>query len=108
MNKGQWDKLSKQQQRIIQIALGEVTMHTYAETEAKNFDAMALMQTKHGVNVRRWPDETLKTFEKAWFEVVEEESAKDELFKKIADHFYGFRAKYKVWGDAQYLKGTYQ
>ena len=108
MNKGQWDKLSKQQQRIIQIALGEVTMHTYAETEAKNFDAMALMQTKHGVNVRRWPDETLKTFENAWFEVVKEESAKDELFKKIADHFYGFRAKYKVWGDAQYLKGTYQ
>jgi len=108
MNKGEWDKLDPAQQRIIQIALGESVMHTYAETEAKNFGAMKEMQEKNGVEVRRWPDETLKEFEKAWFEVVEEESASDPLFKKIADHFYDFRAKYKVWGDAQYLKGTYQ
>jgi len=108
MNKGEWDKLDPAQQRIIQIALGESVMHTYAETEAKNFGAMKEMQEKNGVEVRRWPDETLKEFEKAWFEVVEEESASDPLFKKIADHFYDFRAKYKVWGDAQYLQGTYQ
>jgi len=108
MNKGEWDKLDPAQQRIIQIALGESVMHTYAETEAKNFGAMKEMQEKNGVEVRRWPDETLKEFEKAWFEVVEEESASDPLFKKIADHFYDFRAKYKVWGDAQYLKGTYR
>jgi TRAP-type mannitol/chloroaromatic compound transport system substrate-binding protein len=65
------------------------------------------MQSKHGVIVKRWPDETLAKFEKAWFEVVAEESAKDPLFKKVADHFYAFRAKYKVWGEAQSLKGTY-
>ena len=81
--------------------------YTYAETEAMNFDAMALMQSKHGVTVKRWPDSTLATFEKAWNEVVKEESAKDALFKEVADNFYGFRTKYKVWGDAQSLKGTY-
>ena len=83
-------------------------MHTYAETEAKNFGAMDVMAKKHGVKLRRWPDSTLATFEKAWLEVVKEESAKDALFKKVADHFYDFRAKYKVWGDAQALKATYQ
>ena len=57
--------------------------------------------------VKRWPDSTLAKFEKAWFEVVKEETAKDPLFKKVADHFYGFRAKYKVWGDAQSLDNTY-
>jgi TRAP-type mannitol/chloroaromatic compound transport system substrate-binding protein len=108
MNKGEWNKLSESQKRIIQIGLGETTMYTYAETEAKQFDAMAKMQKDFGVNIRRWPDETLKTFEAAWLEVVQEESAADPLFKKIADHFYAFRAKYKIWGDAQYLKGTYQ
>ena len=107
MNKDSWNKLSKQQQRIIQVALGDSVMHTYAETEAMNFDAMALMQSKHGVTVKRWPDSTLATFEKAWNEVVKEESAKDALFKEVADNFYGFRAKYKVWGDAQSLKGSY-
>ena len=107
MNKGAWDKLSKQHQATIKVALGESVMHTYAETEAKNFGGMAEMQQKHGVTVKRWPDETLAKFEKAWFEVVKEESAKDAVFKKVADHFYDFRAKYKTWGDAQSLKGTY-
>ena len=82
MNKDSWNKLSKQQQRIIQVALGDSVMHTYAETEAMNFDAMALMQSKHGVTVKRWPDSTLATFEKAWNEVVKEESAKDALDRK--------------------------
>ena len=107
MNKDAWNKLSKAHKAIIKVGLGDSVMHTYAETEAKNFDAMGVMQSKHGVIVKRWPDETLAKFEKAWFEVVAEESAKDPLFKKVADHFYAFRAKYKVWGEAQSLKGTY-
>ncbi|MCZ6842806.1 MAG: TRAP transporter substrate-binding protein [SAR324 cluster bacterium] len=107
MNRGEWDKLSKAHQRIIQIGLGESVMHTYAETEAKNFDAMKLMSTKYGVKRRRWPDATLKKFEIAWNEVVEEESAKDPLFKRVAENFYGFRKKYKAWADAQSLKATY-
>ena len=107
MNKDAWNKLSKAHKAIIKVGLGDSVMHTYAETEAKNFDAMGVMQSKHGVIVKRWPDETLAKFEKAWFEVVKEESAKDPLFKKVADHFYAFRAKYKVWGEAQSLKGTY-
>jgi len=107
MNKDSWNKLSDAHKMIIKVGLGDSVMHTYAETEAKNFDAMALMQSKHGVKVRRWPDSTLAKFEAAWFDVVKEESAKDPLFKKVADHFYAYRAQYKVWGDAQSLKGTY-
>jgi TRAP-type mannitol/chloroaromatic compound transport system substrate-binding protein len=40
--------------------------------------------------------------------VIQEESAKDPLFKKISDDYLDFRKKYKVWGDAQSLKATYQ
>ena len=108
MNKGEWDKLSKQNQRLISVALGHQVMYTYAETEAQNFGAMAEMGSKYGVTLKRWPDSTLKKFETAWLEVVQEESAKDPLFKKVADHFYAFRKQYKTWGDAQALKGTYQ
>ena len=107
MNKSAWNKLSKAHKAIIRVGLGESVMHTYAETEAKNFDAMVTMQKKHGVMVKRWPDATLAKFEKAWQAVVKEESAKDPLFKKVADHFYAFRKNYKLWGDAQSLKGTY-
>jgi TRAP-type mannitol/chloroaromatic compound transport system substrate-binding protein len=107
MNKDAWNKLSKAHQTIIKVGLGDSIIHTYAETEAKNFEAMALMENKHGVIIKHWPDETLAKFEKAWFEVVTEMSAKDALFKKVADHFYAFRAKYKAWGDAQRLNGKH-
>ena len=75
--------------QIITVALGHQVQYTYAETEAKNFGAMLEMQTKHGVKIKRWPDSILAQFEKAWVEVVAEESAKDALFKKVADSFYG-------------------
>ena len=46
-------------------------------------------------------------FEKAWLEVIAEESAKDPLFKKVADHYLDFRKKYAIWGDSQVMKPTY-
>jgi TRAP-type mannitol/chloroaromatic compound transport system substrate-binding protein len=108
MNRTEYDKLPKHYQAIIRIALGESVIHSYAESEAKNFEAMDIMTQKHGVTNHRWPDEFLKVMETAWLEVVEEEKAKNALFKKVADSYFGFRAKYKKWGDAQFLKPTYQ
>ena len=49
----------------------------------------------------------MTVFEKAWMEVVQEESAKDATFKEFADSFYAFRKNYAIWGDAQALKSTY-
>ncbi len=107
MNKSSWNKLSKAHKRAIEMTLGYSIMHTYAETEAKNFGAMKTMQDKHGVTIKRWKDSQLAQFEKAWNEVVAEESAKDALFKKVADSYYAFRKDYSLWGNAQMLDSTY-
>ena len=80
---------------------------TYAESEAMQFDAMAEMRDKHKVQVKRWDDQTLAAFEKAWLEVLTEESAKDAFFKRVADHYLDFRKRYAIWGDAQLVKPTY-
>ncbi|MGH7384019.1 MAG: TRAP transporter substrate-binding protein [Candidatus Rokuibacteriota bacterium] len=108
MNREEWNKLSAQHKKIIQLALGESVAHTYFETEAKNPQAMVQMKDKHKVTNRRWSDDDIKAFEKAWIDVLKEESAKDELFKKVADHYLNWRKTYKIWGDAQALKPTYQ
>src|SRR5262245_18978518 len=108
MNKAEWDKLSDQHKRILQVALNDAVIHTYVETEAKNPPVMQEMKDKHGVNNRRWSDDDLRAFEKAWLEVLAEESAKDPLFKKVADSYLAWRQTYKVWGEAQELKATYQ
>jgi TRAP-type mannitol/chloroaromatic compound transport system substrate-binding protein len=68
---------------------------------------MQEMKEKHKVTNKRWSDDDLRAFEKAWKEVLAEESAKDPLFKKIADHYAKWRQTYAIWGDAQELKNTY-
>jgi TRAP-type mannitol/chloroaromatic compound transport system substrate-binding protein len=107
MNKKTFESLPKHYQRIVQVAAGYQVMYTFAESEAMQFDAMAEMRDKHKVQIRRWSDNDIAAFEKAWNEVIQEESAKDPLFKKVADDYLAFRKKYAVWGDSQAMKATY-
>ena len=107
MSKPAFDALPDTYKAMIEMAAGNEVVYTYAETEAKNPAAMAQMKAKYGVTNRRWPDSTLAKFEAAWQEVVQEESAQDPFFKKIAESFYAWRAAYKPWADAQAIKNTY-
>src|SRR5574341_2156092 len=88
-------------------AAGYQVHYTYAETEATQFGVMEEMAKKYKVQVKRWSDKDLAVFEKTWLEVLKEESAKDPLFKKIADDYLAFRKDYARWGDAQSMKPTY-
>jgi TRAP-type mannitol/chloroaromatic compound transport system substrate-binding protein len=108
MNRTAFNALPEQYKAMIEVAAGYQVAFTYAETEAMQFTAMAEMRDKHHVEVKRWPDDVLAAYEKAWLEVVAEESAKDPLFKKIADHYLNFRKDYAIWGKAQEVKATYQ
>jgi TRAP-type mannitol/chloroaromatic compound transport system substrate-binding protein len=107
MNKKGFEALPKSYQAVVKIAAGESVAHTYAETEAMNPQAMLEMKSKYGVTNRRWEDADLAVLEQAWLDVLKEESAKDALFKKVADDYLEFRKTYKLWGDAQALKSTY-
>lgn len=108
MHKKTFDALPKSYKKILEVAAGNQIHHTFAESEAMQFDAMAELRDKHKVQILRWKDSEIAVFEKAWLEVIQEESAKDPLFKKIADDYLDFRKKYALWGDAQALKPTYQ
>jgi TRAP-type mannitol/chloroaromatic compound transport system substrate-binding protein len=108
MNKAAWDKLPDTYKAMIELGAGESIHYTYAESEAMNPAAMAEMKTKYGVTNRRWTDEELAAFEKAWFEVMQEASANDPTFKKVVDSYMAWRKDYKPWANAQALKATYQ
>jgi TRAP-type mannitol/chloroaromatic compound transport system substrate-binding protein len=108
MNKAVWENLPDTYKAMIELGAGENVHYTYAESEAMNPAAMNEMKSKYGVTNRRWTDEELAAFEKAWLQVLDEESAKDPLFKKVADSYLAWRKEYKPWGDAQALKATYQ
>ena len=107
MNKEAWEALDDQNQAILEGSCGWNIYVNYAETEAKNPAAMNKMLEEHGVTNVRWTDEELAAFEAAWNEVLAEQSAQNEDFKRIADSYKAFRKEYKTWGDAQALKPTY-
>ena len=108
LNKAAYDGLSDTYKAIVRVAAAEQSLAAYAETEAENPAALARLRDIHGVNIRRWTHEALKRFEAAWTEVVAEESAADPRFRKVADSYFTFRKLYRIWGDAQSFKTTYQ
>ena len=107
MNTKAWEALPDHYKAMIEVALGRQVIYTFAETEAMQFTAMAEMAGKHGVQIRRWSDKDLAAYERAWQEVIRDESAKDPLFKKVADSYLDYRKKYALWGESQAMKPTY-
>jgi TRAP-type mannitol/chloroaromatic compound transport system substrate-binding protein len=108
MHKPAWEALSDQHKAMLELACGEQIHYNYAETEANNPLAMNKMVEENGVKIHRWTDEELAAMEAAWVEVLEEQSAADPVFKKVADSYLAYREVYKPWGQAQFLKSTYQ
>ena len=107
MNKEKHDALHGSYKTMLEVGCRHNMLTEWVETEAKNPQAMLDMQTKYGVTNRRWSDEQLGAFEKAWREVLKEESEADATFKEFADSYLAFRKVYKLWGDAQSLKASY-
>jgi TRAP-type mannitol/chloroaromatic compound transport system substrate-binding protein len=103
MNKAGWDGLTKTQQTIIRVGCDATLNWSFVRSEAKQFGAMAKLKAKGVTNVR-WSEADLAILEKTWNEVLAEESAKDPLFKEVAESYAAFRASYKIWGDMGYLK----
>jgi len=104
INKAKWDALSDQQKAVIELACGDMVREVAARTEGTQYKAMMEMRDKNGVKIMRWSPEIMKAYEKAWGEVVTEESAKNPNFKKVWDSYSKFRADYAIWRDHGYLQ----
>ena len=62
------------------------------------------MRDKNGVQIKKWSPEIMTAFEKAWQEVIAEESGKNPQFKKVWDSYAKFRGDYAIWRDHGYVK----
>lgn len=103
INMDVWNKLSAQHKRILEVACGDSVRDGLARGDAAQAPAMRRMVDKHGVKVMRWSDDVLDSYQKAWDEVVAEESAANPNFKKVYDSFAKFRKEYSLWGENGYL-----
>jgi TRAP-type mannitol/chloroaromatic compound transport system substrate-binding protein len=104
INMDVWNRLSDHHQAVLEVTCGDMVRAILARGEASQAPAMQRMQDKHDVKIRYWPPEMLAAYEKAWNEVVEEESKKNANFKKVYASYSKFREEFKLWGDNGYLK----
>lgn len=103
INKDSWNKLSKSQQRLIEMATKSITLYSIAYGEGAQAPIIKENAEKFGVKPMYWSDEMLKTFKKSWDEVITEVTAKDKFSKKVWDDLESFRKEYKVWNDLGFL-----
>lgn len=96
INLNVWNSLSERHKAILELACGDMVREMVAESEAVQVDALKEL-TARGVQLRRWPAPMLVEFEKAWREVVAEESAKNPNFKRVYESYAMFRKNYATW-----------
>jgi len=103
ISKAKWAELSDHQKLVIEQACKANMLQEMAEGAALQPAALRALQDK-GVQFRDFPPEVLRALDAKWREVVAEESAKSENFRKVWASYAKFRADYAVWRDRGYLK----
>lgn len=103
IHKDTWKKLHPSQQAIIELACRDSIVNSIAQSEARQAPVMDKAQSEYGVEITDWSPEMLKTFRRAWLEVVQEQKEKDPFFAKVWNNLETFRQEYKVWGGRAYL-----
>jgi TRAP-type mannitol/chloroaromatic compound transport system substrate-binding protein len=104
INQKKWASLSDQHKAMIESACGDLTRDVIAEGEATQWKAMTEMRDKNGVQIKKWSPEFIAAFEKAWHEVIAEESAANPNFKRVYASYSKFRDDYAIWREHGYLK----
>ena len=103
INKDTWNSMSPSQQMLLEIICKAATADAFAFTEAIQANVMTENVAKHGVQNKYYSKKILAAFEKAWFEVADELSAKSPFFKEAWEDLSAFRSEYDVWAKYAFL-----
>jgi TRAP-type mannitol/chloroaromatic compound transport system substrate-binding protein len=97
-NKKAYESLPKDLQHIVDVACMENEHWVLTQFDAQNGAALQELITKHKVQVFKFPDEVLNSLRKLADEVMEEESQKDDMAKKVNASFKNFQKIVGTWG----------
>lgn len=88
-----WNSLGADIKEIMLSAATEATLRSQVTKDRQDAEALTELQTKHGVAVRRTPNDVLTNILVSWDEIAKEEYAKNPFFKKVYDSQRTFAAK---------------
>ncbi|MCG8608424.1 TRAP transporter substrate-binding protein DctP [bacterium] len=99
VNKGQWESLPSDLQRIIQTAAFRANAFMLSEFESKNHAYLQKIVQEQPVEVRKFPDEVLAALKGYADEVIDELTSRDPSSKKAFDSFTKFRQDISGWAE---------
>ncbi len=103
VSKMKWGEFSQHQKDAVEISCKAQMLEEFTEGEAKQYGAMQELVAK-GVQIKKWSPEIMKALEEKWDEVVKEQSASSENFRKVWASYSKFRADYAIWREHGYMK----
>lgn len=99
INKEAFESLSPRLQALVKDAARLANQDMLAEFNAKNGNALNDLVNKHGVQLRKFPDDVLLQLQKVSGEVVAEIAKKDAKTQKVYDSYMDFRKKSADYSD---------
>ncbi len=106
INKTAWDSLPDDLQAIVEAAARAANQDMLDEYTARNNGALVEIVEKHGVQLRRLPDDVLAALHKISDQVLQEIAAEDPLAKQVYDSQKAFKkqvgAYHKISEEAYY------
>ena len=93
INADAWASLPPDLQAIVEITCQSITTDMMAEYTHGNAIALQQLMNDPEIEVRPYPDEVLWLLKSHAQDIVDETSATDPTWKKIADSYYAFLEK---------------
>ena len=107
VNKDTWESLPPDLQAIVTYATRAINQDMLDEYTARNNSALKELVDKHGVQLRKLPDDVVDALRIASKQVIQETIAEDETAKKVYESFQSFRADvmpYTAISEAAFLE----
>ena len=97
INKAAYESLPADLQAIVEVAAAAANQDMLNEYTARNNAAHIELVEKHGVQVKKLPDDVLAEFKRLSAEVVEELASEDPLSRRIAESMKAFAIQAKAY-----------
>ena len=94
INQKAWDRLSEPLQKIVEACIAKSGLTLSTKNEAENAKALQQIIDEGRVELVRFPDNVLENLKNLNTQVLEEEAAKDEGFRKVLESYQKFQDLY--------------
>ncbi len=99
VNKRAWESLPNDLQLMVANAAASSNVWMLSEFEAKNLAALEELKSRWRVEVHAFPDDVIRELRRLSKETLDEEAAKDEVFRKVYKHYSDFMKINDAWRD---------